>query len=306
MESTSCAIFLCTRHNVAGNFSYKHDIVPGKSAQDKCPCVILKASGGCALRPVRMVSRDFARRRCVVISLLKSRCDKAVELSWCNSLCNRQAATTARFSAFENKFHHHFFDLKRGLQSDNGVVVPSTSIDGAVAYVIKKASVLLFHLVNRHYRYLSCPRLLVSFYPKVSPEDRMRQRTESYWLTTYEHLATVVAVVRYHSFVDGQLLMENTELPMLMQLSGKRKGKTTHVTVFLLFPDYAERAKGMRRCHRYHMVTHDFSTTVFDGPFCLPNKRRQLCNASSYSLKFCVEISARAQKAQNSLLLKLQ
>ncbi|KRY41526.1 hypothetical protein T01_1204 [Trichinella spiralis] len=34
MESTSCAIFLCTRHNVAGNFSYKHDIVPGKSAQD--------------------------------------------------------------------------------------------------------------------------------------------------------------------------------------------------------------------------------------------------------------------------------
>ncbi|KRY24124.1 hypothetical protein T03_7942 [Trichinella britovi] len=34
MESTSYAIFLCTRHNVAGNFSYKHDIVPGKSAQD--------------------------------------------------------------------------------------------------------------------------------------------------------------------------------------------------------------------------------------------------------------------------------
>ncbi|KRY05360.1 hypothetical protein T03_11016 [Trichinella britovi] len=24
-------------------------------------------------------------------------------------------ATTVRFSAFENKFHHHFFDLKRGL-----------------------------------------------------------------------------------------------------------------------------------------------------------------------------------------------
>ncbi|KRX14563.1 hypothetical protein T07_10511 [Trichinella nelsoni] len=34
MESTSYAIFLCTRHNVAGNFSYNHDIVPGKSAQD--------------------------------------------------------------------------------------------------------------------------------------------------------------------------------------------------------------------------------------------------------------------------------
>ncbi|KRX54841.1 hypothetical protein T06_3787 [Trichinella sp. T6] len=34
MESTSYAIFLCTRHNVPGNFSYKHDIVPGKSAQD--------------------------------------------------------------------------------------------------------------------------------------------------------------------------------------------------------------------------------------------------------------------------------
>ncbi|KRX18748.1 hypothetical protein T11_18213 [Trichinella zimbabwensis] len=34
MESTSYAIFLCTRHNVAGNFFYKHDIVPGKSAQD--------------------------------------------------------------------------------------------------------------------------------------------------------------------------------------------------------------------------------------------------------------------------------
>ncbi|KRY17697.1 hypothetical protein T12_8561 [Trichinella patagoniensis] len=88
MESTSYAIFLCTRHNV---------------------------SGGYALRPVRMVSRGFARRRCVVTSLLKSRCDRAVELSWCNSLCNRQAATTASFSAFENKFHHHFFDLKRGL-----------------------------------------------------------------------------------------------------------------------------------------------------------------------------------------------
>ncbi|KRY44250.1 hypothetical protein T03_11338 [Trichinella britovi] len=27
------------------------------------------------------------------------------------------------------------------------------------------------------------------------------------------------------------LLMENTKLPMLMQLSSKRKGKTTHVTV---------------------------------------------------------------------------
>ncbi|KRY17652.1 PiggyBac transposable element-derived protein 2 [Trichinella patagoniensis] len=34
MESTSYAIFLCTRHNVAGNFFYKRDIVPGKSAQD--------------------------------------------------------------------------------------------------------------------------------------------------------------------------------------------------------------------------------------------------------------------------------
>ncbi|KRX11785.1 hypothetical protein T07_6482 [Trichinella nelsoni] len=34
MESTSYAIFLCTRHNVAGNFSYKHDIVTGKSAHD--------------------------------------------------------------------------------------------------------------------------------------------------------------------------------------------------------------------------------------------------------------------------------
>ncbi|KRX27989.1 hypothetical protein T07_2491 [Trichinella nelsoni] len=34
MESTSYAIFLCTRHNVPGNFSYKHDIVPGESAQD--------------------------------------------------------------------------------------------------------------------------------------------------------------------------------------------------------------------------------------------------------------------------------
>ncbi|KRX34332.1 hypothetical protein T05_4162 [Trichinella murrelli] len=34
MENTSYAIFLCTRHNVPGNFSYKHDIVPGKSAQD--------------------------------------------------------------------------------------------------------------------------------------------------------------------------------------------------------------------------------------------------------------------------------
>ncbi|KRY44249.1 hypothetical protein T03_8250 [Trichinella britovi] len=57
--------------------------------------------------------------------------------------------------------------------------------------------------------------------------------------------------------------MENTKLPMLMQLSSKRKGKTTHVT-FLLFPDSAERAKGKRRCYCYHMVTHDFSTTVFD------------------------------------------
>ncbi|KRX49528.1 hypothetical protein T05_4446 [Trichinella murrelli] len=34
MESTSYAIFLCTRHNVAGNFSYNHGIVHGKSAQD--------------------------------------------------------------------------------------------------------------------------------------------------------------------------------------------------------------------------------------------------------------------------------
>ncbi|KRY22628.1 hypothetical protein T12_881 [Trichinella patagoniensis] len=34
MESTSYAIFLCTRHNVGGNFSYNHGIVPGKSAQD--------------------------------------------------------------------------------------------------------------------------------------------------------------------------------------------------------------------------------------------------------------------------------
>ncbi|KRZ70738.1 hypothetical protein T08_14208 [Trichinella sp. T8] len=64
MESTSYAIFLCTRHNV---------------------------SGGCALRPVRMVSRGFARRRCVVTSLLKSRCDRAVELFLCNSLCSFQA-----------------------------------------------------------------------------------------------------------------------------------------------------------------------------------------------------------------------
>ncbi|KRY24270.1 hypothetical protein T03_5748, partial [Trichinella britovi] len=96
MESTSYAIFLCTRHNVAGNFSYKHDIVPGKSAQDNALALfLLKVSGGYALRPVRMVSRGFARRRCVVTSFLKSRCDRAVELSWCNSLCNRQAATTA-------------------------------------------------------------------------------------------------------------------------------------------------------------------------------------------------------------------
>ncbi|KRZ46744.1 hypothetical protein T02_9490 [Trichinella nativa] len=29
------------------------------------------------------------------------------------------------------------------------------------------------------------------------------------------------------------LLMENIELPMLMPLFSKRKGKTTHVTVFL-------------------------------------------------------------------------
>ncbi|KRY65080.1 hypothetical protein T4A_11673 [Trichinella pseudospiralis] len=33
-------------------------------------------SGGCALRPVRMVSRGFARRRCVVTYLLKSRYDR--------------------------------------------------------------------------------------------------------------------------------------------------------------------------------------------------------------------------------------
>ncbi|KRY07843.1 hypothetical protein T12_10562 [Trichinella patagoniensis] len=116
MESTSYAIFLCTRHNAPGNFSYKHDIIPGKSAQDNVLALfILKVSGGYALRPVRMVSRGFARRKCVVISLLKSRCDRAVELSWCNSLCNHQAETAARFSAFENKFHQNFFDLNRGL-----------------------------------------------------------------------------------------------------------------------------------------------------------------------------------------------
>ncbi|KRZ40453.1 hypothetical protein T4C_5269 [Trichinella pseudospiralis] len=39
------------------------------SAQDN-------VSGGCALRPDRMVSRGFARRRCVVTSLLKSRYDR--------------------------------------------------------------------------------------------------------------------------------------------------------------------------------------------------------------------------------------
>ncbi|KRY19053.1 hypothetical protein T12_12357 [Trichinella patagoniensis] len=58
MESTSYAIFLCTRHNAPGNFSYKHDIIPGKSAQDNVLALfILKVSGGYALRPVRMVSR---------------------------------------------------------------------------------------------------------------------------------------------------------------------------------------------------------------------------------------------------------
>ncbi|KRZ40523.1 hypothetical protein T4C_11282 [Trichinella pseudospiralis] len=38
--------------------------------------LIPEVSGGCALRPVRMVSRGFARRRCVVTSLLKSRYDR--------------------------------------------------------------------------------------------------------------------------------------------------------------------------------------------------------------------------------------
>ncbi|KRX82804.1 hypothetical protein T06_8482 [Trichinella sp. T6] len=50
MESTSYAIFLCTRHNVPGNFSYKHDIVPGKSAQDNSEWlaeVLLRVSPMC-------------------------------------------------------------------------------------------------------------------------------------------------------------------------------------------------------------------------------------------------------------------
>ncbi|KRZ65230.1 hypothetical protein T08_3154 [Trichinella sp. T8] len=93
MESTSYAIFLCTRHNVAGNFFYKHDIVPGKSAQDN-------------------VLPLFSR---FLVDMLYVQSEWAVELSLCNSLWSCQAATTARFSAFENKFHHHFFDLKRGL-----------------------------------------------------------------------------------------------------------------------------------------------------------------------------------------------
>ncbi|KRX39636.1 hypothetical protein T05_5057 [Trichinella murrelli] len=58
MESTSYAIFLCTRHNVGGNFSYTHGIVPGKSAHDN-------------------VLTLFSR---FLVDVLFVQCDRAVEL----------------------------------------------------------------------------------------------------------------------------------------------------------------------------------------------------------------------------------
>ncbi|KRY59734.1 hypothetical protein T03_3125, partial [Trichinella britovi] len=191
MESTSYAIFLCTRHNVAGNFSYNHDIVPGKSAQDNVlPLFILKVSGGCVLRPVRMVSRDVTGQ-------------------W-NSLGAIPCAV-AKLRQHSIYKHRRY----RCIRDQKSLCASFSPRQPALSVSFLSSSFSLF-------------QLLVSFYPKVSPEDRMRQRSlskteiissmtfipkgsffsshlsqhkssarmpyliaKSYWLTTYEHFATV-------------------------------------------------------------------------------------------------------------------
>ncbi|KRX53120.1 hypothetical protein T09_5036 [Trichinella sp. T9] len=45
----------------------------------------------------------------------------------------------------------------------------------------------------------------------------------------------------------------------------QKEWKTNACDCFSAFPGFRKTGKSMRRCYCYHMVTHDFSTTVFDG-----------------------------------------